>query len=181
MFLVYINDIVNKINASFRLFADDTSLYIIVDNPNSAAVTLNNDLRHITNWGKTWQVNFNPSKNFSMLISRKNETVNHPPLYMDNVLVRNTSAHNHLGITFSDSCNWAEHIENINAAAWTMLNLLRALKFKLKRKSLEKIYTAFIRPILEYSDSVRDNTSTEAKKTIRSSSQRSGQNNNRGY
>ena len=48
MFLVYINDIVNEINAYVRLFADDTNLYIIVDNPNSAAVTLN-DLRHITN------------------------------------------------------------------------------------------------------------------------------------
>ena len=115
MFLVYINDIGNEINASVRLFADDTSLYIILDKPNSAAVTLNKDLRHITNWGKTWQVNFNPSKNFSMLISKKNETVNHPPLYMDNVLVTTTSAHKHLGITFSDSCIWAEHIEKIAA------------------------------------------------------------------
>ena len=168
MFLLYINDIVNEINASVRLFADDTSLYIIVDNPNSAAVTLNNDLRHITNWGKTWKVNFNPSKHFSLLISRKTETVSHPPLYMDNVLVTHTSAHKHLGITFSDSCNWAEHIENITAAAWTRLNFLRALKFKLKRKLLEKIYSAFIRPLLEYSDSVRDHTSTEAKKQLES-------------
>ena len=53
IFLLYINDIVNEINVSVRLFGDDTSLYIIVDNPNSVAVTLNNDLRHITNWGKT--------------------------------------------------------------------------------------------------------------------------------
>ena len=98
-----------------------------------------------------------------MLISRKNETVDHPSLYMDNVLVSNTSSHKHLSLTFSDSCNWAEHIENITAAAWTRLNLLRALQFKLKRKSLEKIYTAFIRPLLEYSDSVWDNSSTEAK------------------
>ena len=29
-----------------------------------------------------------------------------------------------LGINFSDSCNWAEHIENITAAAWTRWNLL---------------------------------------------------------
>ena len=69
---------------------------------------------------------------------------------MDNVLVTNTSAHKHLGITFSNSCNWAEHIENISAAAWTRLNLLRVLKFNLKRKSLEKIYTAFISPLLEH-------------------------------
>ena len=33
LFLTYINDIVRNINSSIRLFADDTSLYIIVENP----------------------------------------------------------------------------------------------------------------------------------------------------
>ena len=33
LFLIYINDIVNELHASARLFADDTSLYIIVDTP----------------------------------------------------------------------------------------------------------------------------------------------------
>ena len=47
----------------------------------------------------------------------KNETVDHPSLYMDNVLVSNTSSHKLLGIIFHGSCNWAEHIENITTAA----------------------------------------------------------------
>ena len=33
LFLLYINDIVVDINSSIRIFADDTSLYIIVDDP----------------------------------------------------------------------------------------------------------------------------------------------------
>ena len=37
LFLLYINDIVEDINSSIRLFADDTSLYIIVDDPIHAA------------------------------------------------------------------------------------------------------------------------------------------------
>ena len=40
---------------------------------------------------------------------------------------------------------------------------MRALKFKVSRKSLEQIYISFIRPLLEYCDSVWDNSSTEAK------------------
>ena len=44
LFFIYINDIVNELRASVRLFADDTSLYIVVENPNTAALTLNNDL-----------------------------------------------------------------------------------------------------------------------------------------
>ena len=37
LFLLYINDIVEDINSSIRLFADDTSLYIIVDDAIQAA------------------------------------------------------------------------------------------------------------------------------------------------
>ena len=44
LFLIYINDIVHNINSSIRLFADDTSLYIIVENPIQAATILNSDL-----------------------------------------------------------------------------------------------------------------------------------------
>lgn len=39
--------------------------------------------------------------------------------------------------------------------------MLRGLKFKLKRHTLEKIYISFIRPLLEYSDTVWDNCSQE--------------------
>ena len=38
LFLMFINDIVEEINSSIRLFADDTSLYIIVDDPLDAAI-----------------------------------------------------------------------------------------------------------------------------------------------
>ena len=44
LFLIYINDIVEDIHSSIRLFADDTCIYIIVDNPLLAANTLNADL-----------------------------------------------------------------------------------------------------------------------------------------
>ena len=45
LFLVYINDIVDEINSNIRLFADDTSLYIIVENPIEAAFQLKKILK----------------------------------------------------------------------------------------------------------------------------------------
>ena len=44
LFLVYINDIDEDIHSSIRLFADDTSLYIIFDNPAQAADQLNSEI-----------------------------------------------------------------------------------------------------------------------------------------
>ena len=50
LFLLNINDIVEDINSSIRLFADDNSLYIIVDDPFQAAEELNLDLAKIHHW-----------------------------------------------------------------------------------------------------------------------------------
>ena len=67
LFLLYINDIVENINSSIRLFADDTTLYIIVDNPGQAAYQLNSDLDKIHQWAKQWLVTFNPSKSEAVI------------------------------------------------------------------------------------------------------------------
>ena len=67
LFLIYINDIVEDIHSSIRLFADDTSLYIIVDNPLVAANTLNADLTKLHTWASKWLVTFNPSKSESII------------------------------------------------------------------------------------------------------------------
>ena len=71
LFLLYINDIVKDIGSNIRLFADDTSLYIIVENPEVAADILNTDLAKVAAWAKTWLVTFNALKTESLLISRK--------------------------------------------------------------------------------------------------------------
>ena len=63
LFLLYINDIVLNIGSNIRLFADDTSLFIIVDDPVADATCINSDLGRITQWAATWLVTFNPVKN----------------------------------------------------------------------------------------------------------------------
>ena len=50
LFLVYINDLENGIKSSIRFFADDTSLFSTVNDPNSSAEELNNDLQQISQW-----------------------------------------------------------------------------------------------------------------------------------
>ena len=67
LFLAYINDIVRDINSNIRLFADDTSLFIIVDNPVTAADSLNTDLTKISQWAATGLVTFNPAKTEALL------------------------------------------------------------------------------------------------------------------
>jgi hypothetical protein len=90
-FIIYINDIVAVINSSIKLFADDTSLYIIVDDPVDAAETLNTDFAKIHDWSMKWLVKFNPDKTESMIVSRKSNRPLHPPLMMDNKIINMVS------------------------------------------------------------------------------------------
>ena len=83
-FLLYINDIVADIGSNIRLFADDTSLFINVDNPITAAENVNTDLDKISQWAATWLVTFNPNKTEALLFSRKQNRLQHPPLIMQN-------------------------------------------------------------------------------------------------
>ena len=71
LLLICINDIVSDMTSNVKLFADDTSLSMVVENPIITADILNDDLQKINSWTNKWRVTFNPAKTESMLISKK--------------------------------------------------------------------------------------------------------------
>ena len=76
---------------------------------------------------------------------------------MQNHQITEVDSHKHLSLYLSNDCTWHKHINYITGKAWTRINIMRCLKFKLDRKSLEQIYLVFIRPLLEYGDIIWDN------------------------
>ena len=65
---------------------------------------------------------------------------------MQNQQITEVETRKHLGIHFTNDCIWHHHMKNITDKAWTRINVMRKLKFKLDRNSLETIYLTFIRP-----------------------------------
>ena len=164
----FINDIVTEIQSNIRLFADDTSLYIVVHDPIATAETLNSDLEFIHRWSKLWLVTFNPSKTETMTFSRKHNKPIHPNLYFDDTVLEPVTEHKHLGILLSEDCKWKSQINSCLNKAWQRIGMLRALKYVLSRSSLERIYISFIRPLLEYGDVVWDNCTQQQKSDVES-------------
>ena len=74
--------------------------------------------------------------------------------------------HKHLGIYFSNDGSWHKHIDYSKEKAWIRINIMRRLKYEIDRKSLEIIFTTFIRPILEYADVIWDNWSDYEKQEL---------------
>ena len=83
---------------------------------------------------------------------------------MQEIQIAEVSSHKHLGLILSNDCTWHQHIDYITKEAWNRINIMRNLKFKYDRSSVEIIFTIFIRPLLEYGDKVWDNC-TQFKKT----------------
>ena len=56
----YINDLSDNLTSNAKLFADDTSLFSVVDDANTSAKELNNDLKNVNDWAYQWKISFNP-------------------------------------------------------------------------------------------------------------------------
>ena len=58
--LIYINDLSDNLLSTVKLFADDTSLFSVVNDSNISANELNKDLQKISEWAFKWKMAFNP-------------------------------------------------------------------------------------------------------------------------
>ena len=151
LFLLFINDIVQEVhNCHIRLFADDTCLFIEIDNRETDTVLLNSDLERINTWSKKWLVTFAASKTKSLIISNKKKHLDCPPAFLNNTKILEVSSHSYLGLAFSFDLKWNSHIDTITKKAETRINMMRPLKYKVDRKSLEIIYNTFILPVMMY-------------------------------
>ena len=138
----------------------------MVENPDSAAELLNLDLDKIMAWAKKWLVRFNPVKTEAFLASRKLNKPIHPPLLMEGTQIFEVESHKHLGLIFKSDCSWHNHIDYVKEKAWSRVNAMKKLKFDFDRKSLETVYLTFIRPILEYGDTIWDNCTQYEKNEL---------------
>ena len=156
LFLIYINDIGDKLLSLTRLFADDTSLGYSSRNKEDIETVINHDLKELSTWSDNWLMSFNPEKTEIMVFSNV-EIPNNFNFVFNGKSIPLTTRHKHLGVTFSQDAKWNEHVENIIKSISKHLAVLRKLKMKMSRQNLEKMYLVYIRPIFEYACEVWDN------------------------
>ena len=141
LFLIYVNDISENLLSISRLFADDTSLACSAAAVQDIQGILNHDLLMMSYWAKQWLVTFNPHKTVAMIFSAK--TVPSPNLVFDNVQISFVEHHKPLGLTLSANGKWREHIRQLTESASKILGMMRAVKFKISRNSLNQLYISF--------------------------------------
>ena len=101
LFLICINYLPDNLQSTVKLFADDTSLFSTVYEPNISANQLESDLKKISHWAYKWKMNFNPdlSKQVQEVIfSRETVKVSHPSITFNTLPVARTTCQKHLGL-----------------------------------------------------------------------------------
>ena len=151
LFLIFINDIVHAVShCHIRLFADDTCLFIEVDNRDGTARKINDDLKSIHTWSKQWLIEFSVPKTKSLTISNKKDAINNPILMFKGQPIEEVNSHMYLGLRFSNNLRWKAHINDVSLKARKKLNFMSPLKMKVDRRSLEIMYRSFVQPSMEY-------------------------------
>ena len=115
MLLLYINDIRENIGSSVRLFADDSLVYMAVSSRNECQ-RLQDDLTTMVNWSKKWQMIFNPSKCYTLRITKGKQPGIYP-YHMEGPVLESVNNNPYLGVELSSTLSWDTHIDKIPTKA----------------------------------------------------------------
>ena len=152
LFILYINDIATQLDLDSTplIFADDTTLLAFGDNTTETVEHLNNDLRKIAAWARTWKLKFNGDKSKDLIFTPNKTCLNNsPPIYLNGELLDRVGAHKHLGLTLESDLNWNMHLNKVIKHANLKLSILLRVK-DLARPTLDMMYKLHVRSIIDY-------------------------------
>ena len=156
LYLLYTNDAEDHLPAGVELaaYADDTTLYqsvhTIGDVPESARI-LQSAVDALAACGEGWKISFEPSKSQTLHISSSHrEPWPTPALTFNDTIIAEQSSLQLLGVSFDSPLSYRRHIRNIAVRANQRLGQLKKASPFLDCSSRDRVYKAFVRPIMEY-------------------------------
>ena len=155
LFLIFIDDIVNNLNGTIRLFADDCLIYREITSEKDTD-ELQNDLNTLIKWSNKWQMKFNIKKCNIMTLTNAKEHKIYRQYKMENEPLQRTDNIDYLGIKISTNLTWTNHIDNISNKARKTLGFLRRSLSHTNANLRNYAYRTLIIPKLEYASAIWD-------------------------
>ena len=112
-----------NIQSQVRLFADDTAVYLTVDNQN-ASIILQNDIDTLQKWELTWDMEFDPSKCQVLHISRARQPILSQYILHGEIL-DSVDCARYLEVSISKDLTWNTHIKVILSKANRTLGFVK--------------------------------------------------------
>ena len=164
LFLIFINDIGERLNSNINLFADDCALHRNIRSEEDSYI-LQNDLKMLYDWTKRWKMEFNVSKCYSLTVTLNKNKIQ-TNYRINEELVENVNSYKYLGVYISSKMQWNETVDHMVSKANSTLGLLKRNFSACSSGIKEKLYLSLVRPKLEYSCEVWSPSSMELKQRI---------------
>ena len=142
-----------ELKCNVKLFADDPSLFMIVQDPNAAASDMNHDLELIRKWAHDWRMSFNPDTRkqaVEVIFSQKNKAVDHPVIVFHNAPVKVVDERKHLGKFIDSKLSFSTSIKEVISKTRRGIGMLIYLSKYLLWYTLTELYKLHVRPHLDY-------------------------------
>ncbi len=143
LFLLYINDFVQGLNSTIKLFADDCILLRQI-NTEIDSITLQQDVDTVVQWSEKWQMSFNPHTCSVLTITKKKKIIFHH-YKMSGVELAHMNQQAYLRLEFASDLSWGPQIQKIAPKTSRNLNMIRRNISNAPQVIKEQTYKSFIR------------------------------------
>ena len=155
LFLLYINDLPDRMKCSIRMFADDVVIYTNVMGGIGSSSKLQEDLNMLIRWCEEWKMSVNVKKCAIMRMSRNKCAVT-PAYYLCNSVIPVVNEFKYLGVIISNTGSWQKHVDYVASKSNQMLRFIKRTFKGCPQSVKESVYVSLVRPLLEYSSCAWD-------------------------
>jgi hypothetical protein len=152
LFVIFINDLPEVTQSIAQMFADDTKVFrsMVTDDDREL---LQEDIDQLAKWGNIWQLRFNADKCKVLHIGRNNPNNQYTmPTADGRIELETTVLEKDLGVNVDPELKFSEHIERQVNKADKILGMIRRSYEFIDRDTMKRLFTALVRPLLEFSN-----------------------------
>ena len=170
LFLIFLNDVSDILDAEKALFADDLVIWHTSNSTIISQRRLQDDLRKLEEYCNYWKLKINETKSVYTIFTKShkdakkklNLTINNNPL---------SKADNptYLGVTLDRQLTLNQHMENVRKKADKRLNLVKHLassNWGADKNTLRSLYLGYTRSIMDYNIVLQNICSKSTKERL---------------
>ena len=145
------------IDSSLRLYADDTTQYMVDKNPTVLQFSLNQDMERLSSWLDHNYLQANGDKTQAMVLGK---STHHYDLKFNGAPIDIKEHLKILGVLLDNKLSFQEHISEILKKVFAKIAALRRLKRLVPSSTLLVLYRSFVLSHFEYCRTTTTTTTT---------------------
>ena len=146
LFLIFVNDLLDNIQSSGKLFADDAKLYRRIRDIEDKTI-LQQDLDKLHDWSNKWLLQFNEEKCKVMHVGRTNAGYQY---HLGSSQLMETQKEKDLGVLVTPDLKSSAQVAKAAASANSVLGRIKRTFSCLDKEVLLPLYKSVVRPRLEF-------------------------------